>query len=107
MQKIKLRTSLFYTSTFRFVPKVSGNDKSNRKIVIEFNVTIRDHPELANDSKHWVGAGMRSGYQMLWVGQEALYVYKVGDALSFPFNLKGLCHENMTDFYFSECDRPG
>ena len=32
---------------------------------------------LANDSKHWVGAGMRSGYQMLWVGQEALYVYKV------------------------------
>ena len=46
-------------------------------IVIEYNVTIKDHPLLANDSKHWVGAGMRSGYQMLWVGQEALYVYKV------------------------------
>ncbi|CAH3026162.1 unnamed protein product [Porites evermanni] len=55
---------------------ISGNDESTRKIVIEFNVTIKDNPQLANATKHWVGAGMRSGYQMLWVGQEALYVYK-------------------------------
>lgn len=58
------------------------SDETNNKIIIEYNVTIRDHPMLANDSKHWVGAGMRSGYQMLWVGQEALYVYKVS-AISF------------------------
>ena len=62
---------------FVFITKVSGSDASPNKIVIEYNVTIKDHPLLANDSKHWVGAGMRSGYQMLWVGQEALYVYKV------------------------------
>ena len=60
-----------------FSLKVTGNDESERKIVIDFNVTIKDHPKLANNSKHWVGAGMRSGYQMLWVGQEALFVYKV------------------------------
>lgn len=55
---------------------ILGDDKGNNNIVIEYNVTIRDHTLLANNSKHWVGAGMRSGYQMLWVGQEALYVYK-------------------------------
>lgn len=65
------------TEAHCFVPKISGNDESTRKIVIEFNVTIKDNPQLANATKHWVGAGMRSGYQMLWVGQEALYVYKV------------------------------
>ena len=59
------------------ITKVSGNDASLNKIVIDYNVTIKDHPLLLNNSKHWVGAGMRSGYQMLWVGQEALYVYKV------------------------------
>ena len=56
-----------------------SNDKKDRVIVIDYNVTIGDHPSLANNSKHWVGAGMRSGYQMLWVGQEAIYVYKVRD----------------------------
>ena len=61
--------------------KVSGGDTANRKIIIEYNVTIRDNPDLGNNSKHWVGAGMRSGYQMLWVGQEALYVYKVRNIL--------------------------
>lgn len=60
------------------------NDKGDRVIVIDYNVTIRDHPLLANNSKHWVGAGMRSGYQMLWVGQEAIYVYKVrGKSLKY------------------------
>lgn len=62
---------------------VHGSD--NNEIVIDYNVTIRDHPMLANDSKHWVGAGMRSGYQMLWVGQEALYVYKSEPALTANF----------------------
>ncbi|KAL9974032.1 hypothetical protein ACROYT_G020561 [Oculina patagonica] len=64
---------------------VRGSDASLNKIVIEYNVTIRDHPMLANDSKHWVGAGMRSGYQMLWVGQEALYVYKSEPSLTATF----------------------
>lgn len=64
---------------------VSGSDASPNKIVIEYNVTIKDHPLLANDSKHWVGAGMRSGYQMLWVGQEALYVYKNEPSLTAKF----------------------
>jgi len=61
------------------------SDETNNKIIIEYNVTIRDHPMLANDSKHWVGAGMRSGYQMLWVGQEALYVYKSEPSLTASF----------------------
>lgn len=73
------------TETHCFVPKISGNDESTRKIVIEFNVTIKDNPQLANATKHWVGAGMRSGYQMLWVGQEALYVYKVRSTASLIF----------------------
>lgn len=64
---------------------VTGNDESERKIVIDFNVTIKDHPKLANNSKHWVGAGMRSGYQMLWVGQEALFVYKHEPSLTAEF----------------------
>ncbi|XP_073252900.1 uncharacterized protein [Porites lutea] len=64
---------------------ISGNDESTRKIVIEFNVTIKDNPQLANATKHWVGAGMRSGYQMLWVGQEALYVYKSEPSLTANF----------------------
>lgn len=64
---------------------VSGSDASPNKIVIEYNVTIKDHPLLANNSKHWVGAGMRSGYQMLWVGQEALYVYKSEPSLTAKF----------------------
>jgi len=68
--------SLVYVQ-FVFIAKVSGSDASPKKIVIEYNVTIKDHVLLANNTKHWVGAGMRSGYQMLWVGQEALYVYKV------------------------------
>ena len=58
--------------------QVSGFDEPKNKIDIGYNVTIRDHPDLFNGSKHWVGAGMRSGYQMLWVGQEAMYIYKVG-----------------------------
>ena len=74
---INLSSILFVFIQFVFITKVSGSDASPNKIVIEYNVTIKDHPLLANDSKHWVGAGMRSGYQMLWVGQEALYVYKV------------------------------
>ncbi|PFX24679.1 uncharacterized protein LOC111331343 [Stylophora pistillata] len=64
---------------------VTGNDASKNKIVIDFNVTIRDRPQLANNSKHWVGAGMRSGYQMLWVGQEALFVYKSEPSLTAEF----------------------
>ena len=54
-----------------------SSEESKNKIEIGYNVTIKDHPQLANGTKHWVGAGMRSGYQMLWVGQEALFVYKV------------------------------
>lgn len=50
---------------------------SQNKIEIEFGVKILDHPSLANGSKHWVGAGMRSGYHMLWVGQEAVNILKV------------------------------
>ncbi|XP_067040650.1 uncharacterized protein [Acropora muricata] len=62
-----------------------SNDKKDRVIVIDYNVTIGDHPLLANYSKHWVGAGMRSGYQMLWVGQEAIYVYKSEPSLTADF----------------------
>ncbi|KAK2548606.1 hypothetical protein P5673_031129 [Acropora cervicornis] len=66
-------------------PSMLSNDKKDRVIVIDYNVTIGDHPSLANNSKHWVGAGMRSGYQMLWVGQEAIYVYKSEPSLTADF----------------------
>ena len=42
---------------------------------------------LANDSKNWVVADIRSGYQMLWVGQEALFVYKVREILPIWLDL--------------------
>lgn len=62
-----------------------SNNTNDTVIVIDYDVTIGDHPLLANNSKHWVGAGMRSGYQMLWVGQEAIYVYKSEPSLTADF----------------------
>jgi hypothetical protein len=56
---------------------VSGESAVDNKITIEWKVNLTDHPLLANGSKHWNGAGLSSGPNMLHVAQQAIYMKKV------------------------------
>ena len=44
---------------------------------LRFSVKVHDHYLLENDSTHWVGIGVRSGDEMLWVGQASIKICKV------------------------------
>lgn len=44
---------------------------------LSFSIRVNDHFLLKNNSRHWVGVGVRSGEEMLWVGQERVTIFKV------------------------------
>ncbi|EDO37882.1 predicted protein [Nematostella vectensis] len=73
---------------------------SDKQITVDFTAVINDHPDLFNGSKHWIGAGLRSGYQMLWVGQEAIYVEKVQPTVGVFF--KTLNDSLFTRYYYQD-----
>ena len=54
-----------------------NKQQSANTIKISFAVKINDHYLLENNSKHWVGLGLHSGKEMLWVGQDGIIIHKV------------------------------
>lgn len=50
----------------------SFNDLQTNTIVIKFQVLLEDHVYISNDTKYWVGVGLKAGLNMVWIGQLAI-----------------------------------
>lgn len=56
--------------------KVLDKNQNVNTMKLEFSIKVNDHFLLENDSRHWIGIGVRSGNEMLWVGQERIIIFK-------------------------------